>query len=732
LNSEEKIKIKTNFLEVIPKFLKNVKGKAFSRKEISHALSVRKSDYYLFREALNELSKSKKIIRTKGGKYVVGASLRITQGIIQITRKGFAFVTDERTGEDIFVSQQNLNTALDGDMIEVQLFAVSRGKSKEGQVSKIISRANNEFVGTYHKSEYYGFVVPDNPKIYRDFLVTDSDTINAKEGQKVVVELKKWEALQLNPEGRITEIIGFPDEPGVDISSVVKGFGLPLKFSSKVENEASKIQMRLSQEEMNKRLDLRDKVVFTIDPEEAKDFDDAVSLDLLKNGNYQLGVHIADVSHFVTSNSLIDKEAIERGTSIYLVDRVIPMLPEHLSNELCSLQPYQDRFTFSCIMEISAEGEVKHYEIKKSIINSKRRFSYYEVQEIIDNTKSNGQHSELIKQMHRLSRILRQNRFKQGSIDFDTPEVKFKLDERGFPTEIIPVRRLQSMEMIEEFMLLANKTVTKHVIKMQIKGRSYPFIFRVHEKPDSEKLQKFQMVLKALGYQIKLTKTVTPADFQAVMDRIKGSKDEILVKEVALRTMMKASYSPKNIGHFGLAFDDYTHFTSPIRRYPDLMVHRLLKEYEKPINYKRQKGLKKVLQKICELASQKERTALDAERQSIKVKQVEWISQHLGNVFEGIISGVASFGIFVETIPYLIEGMVSVTNLMDDYYIYEEKTYSMIGRDSGQSFRLGDPVRVRVVKVDREQNRVDFVLVKNGDQENENLTEEGRFQSGTA
>lgn len=731
MNTKEKGKIKTKFLEDISKFLKRGTNRSFSRKEISHALSVRKSDYHLFKEALNELSKSKKIIRIKGGKYVVGASLRITQGIIQITRKGFAFVTDERTGEDIFVSQQNLNTALDGDMVEIQLFAVSRGKSKEGQVSRIISRANIEFVGTYHKSEYYGFVVPDNPKIYRDFLVTDSNAMNAKEGQKVVVELRKWEALQLNPEGRIIEIIGFPDEPGVDISSVVKGFGLPLKFSSKVENEASKIRMILSHEEIDKRLDLREKIVFTIDPEKAKDFDDAVSLDLLESGNYQLGVHIADVSHFVPKNSLVDKEAMERGTSIYLVDRVIPMLPEHLSNELCSLQPFQDRLTFSCMMEINPEGEVKRYEIKKSIINSKRRYNYAEVQAIIDNANSNDLNSEIINKMHHLSRILRRNRFQQGSIDFDTPEVKFKLNEHGFPTKIIPVQRLQSMEMIEEFMLLANKTVTKHIIKMHSKGRAYPFIYRVHEKPDSEKLQKFQTVLNALGYQIKMTKTVTPGAFQSVMDQIKGSKDEILVKEVALRTMMKASYSPKNIGHFGLAFGDYTHFTSPIRRYPDLIVHRLLKEYESPINHKRQKDLKKVLKKICDLASQRERTALDAERQSIKVKQVEWISQHLGDEFEGIISGVASFGIFVETIPYLIEGMVSVTDLMDDYYIYEEKTYSMIGRDSGQTFRLGDSVRVKVIKVDREQNRVDFILVKDENQLEENFADETRFQSGT-
>lgn len=706
------------FKKEIIDFLHRKTGRAYKKKEISRALNVKQNTYHLYRDALTELVRSGKVMRVKGGNYISAAGLQRIKGELQMTRKGFAFVTDERTGDDVFISAQNLNTALDRDIVEIQLFGVSRGKNKEGRVTEILQRARTTFVGTYHKSEYYGFVVPDNAKIYRDFYIPEKKSLSAQNGQKVVVELTKWDTSQLNPEGSIVEILGYPDEPGVDVSSVAIGFGLPLSFSKKTEDDAGRMRLKITPEELSLRLDLRDEPVFTIDPPDAKDFDDAVSLEKLDNGNFRLGVHIADVSFFVKDGTDLDKEALHRGTSVYLVDRMVPMLPEYLSNKLCSLQPREDRLTFSCIMEITPDGEVVDYQIRESIINSMRRFTYEEVQQIIDDGNSTDSCANTLKEMHRFSRVLRDKRFREGSIDFTTPEVKFKLDEKGLPVDIIPVEHLHSHELIEEFMLMANQTVARHIKTLTPKGKGnpVPYIYRVHERPDREKLQKFSEFLNALGYKIKLKASITPLEFQGVLKQIEGGKDEILIKEVALRTMMKAIYSIKNVGHFGLAFRDYTHFTSPIRRYPDLMVHRLLKEYETALpSPKRKKDLQNHLKDVCEISSKRERQALEAERESIRIKQVEWLLRHQDEEFEGIISGVLAFGIFVETLPYLIEGLVRIERLADDFYIFDEKTYSLIGKDSGRVLRLGDTVRVKVDKIDREHNEIDFLLIEDGE-----------------
>ncbi len=697
--------------EAIERLLRKKPGKGFTRKEISHALNIHKDTFHLFRETLQSMVKKGQIIRLKGRRYASPSVLHRTQGPIQLTRKGFGFVTDERTGEEIFIPAQHLNTAFDGDLVQVQIFAHSRGKSKEGQVLSIVERANTSFVGTYHRSEYYGFVVPDSPRMYRDFYVQPQNEQDARDGQKVVVEFLKWDKATLNPEGRIVEILGFPDEPGVDVVSVVKGFGLPIQFPQPVEKEARQIQLNITPQVLAGRLDLRDEMIFTIDPVDAKDFDDAVSLAALENGNFRLGVHIADVSHFVPEGSGIDKEALKRGTSVYLVDRVIPMLPEHLSNELCSLQPQTPRLTYSCVMDIDNNGNVIDYQLSPSIIESKRRFNYEEVQVILDDENSQDPYAPVLREMRDFSQKLRDIRISHGSIDFETPEVRFILDEQGKPKEILPVERLQSHELIEEFMLMANKTVARHIKKIAGQRKPYPFIYRVHERPDAEKIEKFERFLNALGFRVKIPKNVTPSQFQEIVDRVTGTKDDVLIKEVALRTMMKANYSTKNIGHFGLAFPDYTHFTSPIRRYPDLGVHRLLREYSNSVTQKRLRELKPYLKKVADTSSNRERVALDAERESVKIKQVEWIADYVEKEFNGLISGTTAYGIFVEIIPYLIEGFVRLENMEDDYYIFNEKTYSLVGKEFGKTYRLGDEVRIRVQQVNRETNQVDFLIL---------------------
>jgi ribonuclease R len=696
--------------DTILEFLQKRRGKSFKAKEISHALHVHKNNYHTFRDALRMLARKGKIARLKTGRFTLPSTLQKVVGKIQLTRKGFGFVTDERTGEEIFIPAQHLNTALNDDVVEVQLFAVSRGKSKEGQITAIRERGHRVFVGTYHKSEYYGFVVADNRRVYRDFYIQPQNNAGAKHGQKVVVEFLKWDTASLNPEGKISEILGFPDEPGVDVVSVLKGFELPVQFPAAVEKEAKQIELHLSKKLLEQRLDLRNEMIFTIDPVDAKDFDDAVSLKRLENGNYQLGVHIADVSHFVSEGSLIDKEAFLRGTSIYLVDRVVPMLPEHLSNELCSLQPEVDKLTFSCIMEISGEGEVINYQLKPSVINSKRRFSYEEVQGIIDDQTSTDPYAGVLREMRDFSLKLRRIREQMGSIDFETPEVRFVLNEKGKPTEIIPIERLQSHQLIEEFMLMANKTVARHISVISQKGKPLPFIYRVHEKPDNDKITTFENFLNALDFKIKIPRNISPAQFQEIMNGVLGTKDDILIKEVALRTMMKAIYDIKNVGHFGLAFTDYTHFTSPIRRYPDLQVHRLIKLYNKPVERGNLNSLEKHLKKVSDRSSDRERVALEAERESTKIKQVEWIADYVDKNFDGLISGVTAYGLFVEITPYLIEGFIRLEDMEDDYYLFDQKRYSLVGKEFGKVYRLGDEIKIRVKQVNREINQVDFVL----------------------
>jgi ribonuclease R len=694
--------------EIVAILERNKNG--LSIEELKTFLQIPKKNQHEFLRTFKHLVNSGQIVQMRNSHtYKVPSKSRLIRGILSLTRAGFGFVHDADQDVDIFIGRDHLNTAFDGDEVEVKLYAANRGKNEEGFVSKLLTRNRQQYVGTFHQTKYYGYVVPDNPRIYRDFYIPQEKQNNARAGQKVVVRLDKWENDHLNPEGSIIEIIGQPGEPGVDVASVAHAFQLAIRFPENVEKQAESIPSGINPAEIKNRLDLREKFCITIDPEDAKDFDDAISLEKNKQGNYLLGVHIADVSYYVQEQSIIDREALNRGTSVYLVDRVIPMLPEVLSNQLCSLQPNQDRLTYSCVMEVNQEGQVLQYKLQPSVITSKRRYTYEEVQSLLDADGSDP-HTPHLREMMDLSKRLNLKRFKEGGVDFETPEVSFILDSRGFPSEVRRKKRLDSHRLIEEFMLLANKTVAEHIQKISTRDFTLPFLYRVHEQPDEEKMEKFFEFLSNLGFKFKPRKNVSSKYFGQLLDSIKDTKEAIVIEEVALRSMMKAIYSTKNVGHFGLGFRYYTHFTSPIRRYPDLIVHRLLKRYSQALGGLNISDLHKSLEEIGQQSTARERSAMEAERESMRLKKNEYISQFIGEEFNGIISGVMPFGIFVELYDTLVEGLIHVKD-MDTYYIYNEKSYSLVGKNSNQRLRLGDSVRIKVKEVNLEEGKVDFLLV---------------------
>jgi ribonuclease R len=523
------------------------------------------------------------------------------------------------------------------------------------------------------------------------------------------VHLLPWKDEHLNPEGTIAEVLGRSGDPHAEILSVARSFGLPSSFPAEVEKESRKFPAQIPSKELGARLDLRKTTCFTIDPVDAKDFDDALSIEHLKNGNIRLGVHIADVSHYVREGTPLDREALERGTSVYLVNEVIPMLPERLSNDLCSLRPDTDRLTYSVLMELNQNGTVEEYQIRKTVIHSAHRFSYEDAQEILKG--GSGPFQKELKDLDRLSKTLYRKRKKKGSLDFDSAEVKFVFDAKGLPEKIVKKERLDAHRLVEECMLLANQTVARHVGAARADRKTRPFVYRVHDAPDPGRLRDLASFVKQFGYSLDAKQGVSSFELQKLLDKVKGSEVEFLINEVALRSMAKAIYSEKNIGHFGLAFQHYAHFTSPIRRYPDLIVHRLLEEYEGKVTPERLSGLEQRIPFIARKSSERERVAVEAERASVKVMQVEYLKRHLGDVLEGVIGGVTEFGLFVEINDLQIEGLVKVRDLADDYYLYDERQYSLRGRSRGKVYRLGDKVRVKVVSVDPQEHEIDMMIV---------------------
>ncbi len=703
----------------ILRFFAQHPNEQFKPHTLAHRLSMKKLDEFrLLSQALNELYQDHSIDRGKRKRYghATPPSSQRLLGIASMAHSGSVVVRLLSPSEGkVSIPSRFVGTALDGDTVSIALLAhgtdqqINDKQSLEGEIIEVVERSHKPIVGTLEKGKHFFFVVPDSKKVGRDIYVPKEKLCGARAGQKVVAQIDAWESRNLNPEGQIVEILGKSGDVNVEMTAVAREFQLPLHFPKEVITEAERMSSSIPESEITQRRDLREHICFTIDPEDAKDFDDAVSLEVLDNGKYMLGVHIADVSHYVREKSALNIEAYKRGTSVYLADEVIPMLPEKLSNNLCSLRPHEDRLVYSVLMTITQHGAVEDYEIVKSVIHSKQRFTYEDVQKIIETGK--GKFASTIKLMHELSRILLKKRLKEGSIDFESLETKFRFDEEGKPSQIIKKERLDAHRLVEDFMLLANQVVAKHIGVVRKESHSQPFIYRIHDSPPPEKLQDLASFVEHLGYALNVSSGVTSRALQKLLNDVKGKEEENVINEVAIRSMAKAIYSEENIGHFGLGFKYYTHFTSPIRRYPDLIVHRLLDEYSHKMTKKRRESLSNILPEICKHSSDRERIATEAERASVKVMQVEYMKRHLGDEFDAIISGVTNFGLFVEITDIMIEGLIRVRDMEDDYYVFDEKHYALTGRRTKKRYRLGDKVRIQVVRVDPEERQIDFTLV---------------------
>lgn len=679
-------------------------------KELCIVLGVTKQDRPVLERILLELQEEGKIELSKRGKYSKAESKNVT-GVFTAHQRGFGFVTVEGETEDIFIPGDKVNGAMHMDRVEIAVLPTTSGKRKEGAVLKVIERGMKHVVCTYEASENFGFAVPDNTRFGSDIFIPKGKSMGAVAGHKVVVEVTSYGKKDKKPEGRVVEIIGHINDPGTDILSIVKAYDMPVEFSEKIMHQVENVSKEVTDADMAGRMDLRDWTMVTIDGEDAKDLDDAVSL-FMDGDNYVLGVHIADVSNYVQEHSALDVEALKRGTSVYLVDRVIPMLPHALSNGICSLNEAQNRLTLSCIMTINPKGEVIDHKIAETVIRTNRRMTYTNVKKILEDKDPEvmEEYKELVpmfEKMAELASILRKRRMKRGSIDFDFPETKVILNDKGEPIDIKPYDRNVATKLIEDFMLIANETVASHFFWQEI-----PFVYRTHENPDTEKIHKLSTFINNFGYSLHIgADEVHPKELQKLLEKIEGTDEEALISRLTLRSMKQARYTTACTGHFGLAASYYCHFTSPIRRYPDLQIHRIIKETLRGrMNAKRIEHYEGILDEVAKQSSQMERRADEAERETIKLKKCEYMAKHIGEEFEGVISGVTEWGFFVE-LPNTVEGLVRVTELKDDFYQFYEDTYELVGEATNKRYKLGQKVKVVVESTDKLMRTIDFALV---------------------
>ncbi len=704
--------------ELIQEILDYMKKEAYKPMTLSELEDVfhfnQSEDFKTFVKTLNEMEDRGLIVRTRSNRYGLPEKMNLVRGKVQAHAKGFAFILPEEEGlSDVYVASGDLGSAMNGDTVIVRLSTKSSGDRPEGTVIRIIERGISKVVGTYSANKHYGFVIPDDKRLVSDIFIPKEHVNGAAEGHKVVVEITKYPEGRMSPEGKIIEILGHKNDPGIDIISIIYKHGLPLEFPEEVLEQAKAVPDTIDPADIEGRRDLRNETIVTIDGEDAKDLDDAVNVVKLQNGNYKLGVHIADVSHYVKEGSPLDEEAFDRGTSVYLVDRVIPMIPHRLSNGICSLNPQVDRLTISCEMEITPQGRVVEHEIFPSVIRTTERMTYANVRKILlkEDEDVLERYHDLVpffELMGELSSILTEKRRQRGAIDFDFTEAKIIVGEDGKPEDVVIRERSVAERLIEEFMLCANETVAEHFHWLEL-----PFIYRIHEEPNPEKLAKFYNFVVNFGYVVKgSVDNIHPRTLQSLLEEVKGEPEEPVISTVMLRSMQKAKYYHESLGHFGLSTEFYTHFTSPIRRYPDLMVHRLIRKYlfEKKVDPDTRYYYEKELPEIARHTSEREQRAVEAERETDDLKKAEFMENKIGETFDGVVSGVTNFGLFVE-LPNTIEGLVHISYLTDDYYHYNEEHMALIGERTGNVFRIGDEIEVRVISVNLDERSIDFEIV---------------------